>query len=176
MYSINLSDVKGRAFYFSYPERFKGMTNVEGHLVESLPARELVCVAFPPDIEGAPKKSPNEGGWSGSISGRTKLGIDYPWDGKTWGKIPSVLDEDFSPLAPILFGEAFPMSKNELFPIIKKTRTLLGRDFYGFYLFYGVKILGDIIESTIYERFTLAGEFSDGFEGKPVIDIQGTAL
>jgi hypothetical protein len=183
--AIEISQYPGRIFYFNFPERFTNQKTKEGYPVEPIPARSLAVVVFPPGVPDAPPKVPKRDGyydrWNG-WSPQCKPGIEAPWDGKTWGQAPSVLYESFYPFSPVMFGKAYPLCKNELFPIIKKTRDLFVRDFYGFLLFHRVTITDGKINYTpvsqneANDSYRLIGDFADGFEGYPVIDIQGTAL
>jgi len=166
------------------------MTTQSGRPVQPIPARSLAVIAYPPDVPDAPQLTPkpsqvpgsgsfiHEGGWFPQC----KPGLEVPWDNRTWGKAPSVLPDNFYPFPPVMFGKAYPLCKNELFPIIKTTRALLGRNFYGFLMFYNVEISAGKINYTqvssneACDQYTLLGDFSDGFEGYPVIDIDGTPI
>jgi hypothetical protein len=178
MSQFEISQYPGRIFYFDFPARFTDR-------YYSLPARSLAVIAFPPGVPNEPPIVPKRDGYNDRWNGwfpQCKPGLEAPWDGNTWGQIPSVLPKDFSPLAPVQFGKAYPLGKNELFPVIKKTRALLGRDFYGFLLFHDVKISDGKINFTpisqheTNDSYSLVGDFADGFEGYPVIDIPGTAV
>jgi len=192
MASIEISEFKGRIFHFSFPERFKDRKNADGEYVGVIPARELFVIAFPPGVPNEPPIVPRREGdgrgngstWNGWFP-QCKPGLEMPWDGSTWGKISEgVLPRNFYPYCPVRFDYGnpdirYPLGKNELFPIIKKTRTLLGRDFYGFVLLGHAAISGGFINYKYNEQYSLVGNFSTeglGFEGYPAVDIQGSAV
>jgi hypothetical protein len=134
---------------------------------------------FIPGVPDEPPIVPKRDGlmdnWNGWYP-QCKPGIEAPWDGVTWGQALSVFPANFSPYAPVLFGKAYPLAKNELFPIIKKVRALLGRDFYGFELLHNLTTTGGKINFTNSDAYHLIGDFAGGFEDKPVIALQeGTA-
>lgn len=174
MPQIEISEYPGRIFYFNFPARFTNQKTEEGHPVEPLPARNLAGIAFPPGVPDeppiVPKRSGYTDGWNGWYP-QCKPGLETPWDGVTWGQVPSVLPRNFSPCSPVMFGTGYPLGKNELFPIIKKTRALLGRDFYGFILLHNITTSDGKINYDFADQYQLVGDFTDGFENAPVIDI-----
>jgi len=179
--SILISQYPGRIFRFSSAARFTGRMTVEGQPIPPLPARSIAVIVWPPEIPDAPQRTPKRDGYNDHWNGwypQCKPGMESPWDKATWGNEPSVLPKNFSPCPPVCFSQekAYPLGKNELFPIIKRTRTMFGRDFYGFVLLFEIIISGGIIGYTYAENYRLVGDFQDGYEGYPVIDIQGTAL
>jgi len=178
--SIIISQYPGRIFSFSLPARFTGRTTITGQPIPPLPARSIAALVWPPEDPDAPRKTESRGlndSWKGWYP-QCKPRMESPWDRATWGNEPSVLPEGFSPCPPVCFSQekAYPLGKNELFPIIKRVRALFGRDFYGFVLLFEISISGGRIDYTYAENYRLVGDFQDGYEGYPVIDIQGTAL
>jgi hypothetical protein len=182
-----LKDLEGvdakRIFYFNFPERFKGTSY-------PIPARNLAVVVYPPEAPDAPPIIPMQRGENGKALIYTrngthdeenwwgwypqwKPGLESPWDGTTWGKLPNPIPENFRSIyVDWTKGNGWPFCKNELFPIIKKARALFGRDFFGFGLFYGVKLeSGKMYDFDGVDYYTLAGDFQIGFEDRPVVDL-----
>jgi hypothetical protein len=161
----NINDFQGRIFTFNFPARLTGTPY-------PLPARNLAVVVFPdiPKQENSQEGNHRDGtGWSGWYP-QCKPGLEIPWDSVTWGRLPNPIPENFIPYAPVQFGNAYPLSKNELFPIIKKTRALFGRDFYAFILLFDYKTEnGDMIYAH-EEKYRLTGDFP-GFENYPAVDL-----
>jgi hypothetical protein len=159
--SSKISDFQGRIFTFNIPARLTGT-------LYPLPARNLAVVVFP----DMPKKPPVYGGrddWNG-WDPQCKPGLEIPWNNTTWGQLPNPIPEDFFPYSPVLFGEAYPLGKNELFPIIKKTRALFGRDFYAFVLLFNYRTDGEDMIFSHEDKYRLTGDFP-GIENYPVIDL-----
>jgi hypothetical protein len=163
----NINDFQGRIFTFSFPARLTGTAY-------PLPARNLAVVVFPDAPKQEKEKamgSANEKGtgWNGWYP-QCKPGMEGPWDKTTWGQLPNPVPEGFNPYAPVQLGEAYPLSKNELFPLVKKTRALFGRDFYAFILLFNYRTEnGDMIYAH-EEYYRLVGDFP-GFENLPAIDL-----
>jgi hypothetical protein len=166
MGEIIIANYPGRIFYISYPARLTDTPS-------PLPARNIAVMVYPDagwDPVDSKLVSTRWGGWYPQV----KPGIDGPWDGVRWGQLPNPIPEHFNPYPSIMLGEkkdAFPLSKNELFPVIKKTRALYGCVFYAFALVLIEEKTTD--EKIIYKKgmtYQLFGDFP-GFEDKPVIDL-----
>jgi hypothetical protein len=154
----------GRIFYINLPARLTGTPT-------PLAARNLAVVAFPPGVPDEPPIKPRQGSEWGGWYPQCKPGLEVPWDRATWGRLPDPVPENFFPHAPVRFGEGRPLCKNELFPIIKKTRSLLGRDFYGFVLLFDATQAAGKINFASEECYHLIGNFQAAFEGYPAVDL-----
>jgi hypothetical protein len=172
-YYFERASYPGRIFLINSPAYYTGTRH-------EVPARRFAVVVIPPEDPKAPPIVPKGDGFRDNWNGwypQCKPGLESPWDGVTWGQprlgVTDINPENFTSRAPIKFGDHWPLTKNVLFPIIKKARTLFGRDFYGFYLLCGTlyETIPGEIGFTALEPYRLIGDFAEGYENKPVVNL-----